>query len=475
MRYIVSAILSLFCVFGAARLEADEMGFLLRPFDAGSLTAPELRFLQVALTSSGHPVGRFNGSWNRETLLALENYSQTVFSESPRQLHVATLVTDLWEEIGSRGWEVRAHPEIGLSFALPVAMISGSQPEGQGTRWWGASDSLTALTQRHSEDEVRLWHRLLTKVGSDLGPKSADSADGRLETSGALQDGRRFHSVSLRIQAEWATVHVVADPSLARQLDLIVGSIGQEDPQPWALPENGRLDSIVETTFLHLRGLGGEPPQETAGIAAPIGDDYLSTGTAFYISPNVLITAGHVVSGCRNVFLRDGTGLDVLAFDADLDIAALRAPRDGRVWLEFRAPDARLGQRIHAVGFPYYSITGTSLHLTSGNVSALAGLDDDRRFFSFTAPVQPGNSGGPLLDAQGAVSGVVVSRLSESYIEDRTGSVPQNLNYALGTDAIRAFISRNHIEARGDGVAGYEVDMGAPPEFADAVVPIVCQ
>ena len=87
---------------------------------------------------------------------------------------------------------------------------------------------------------------------------------------------------------------------------------------------------------------------------------------------------------------------------------------------------------MHAAGFPYYSIAGTSLNLTSGNVSALAGVDDDRRFFTFSAPVQPGNSGGPLIDSRGAVRGLVVARLSEDYIVEATGSLPQNVNYALG-------------------------------------------
>ena len=103
----------------------------------------------------------------------------------------------------------------------------------------------------------------------------------------------------------------------------------------------------------------------------------------------------------------------------------------------------RLGQRLHAAGFPYYSIAGTSLHLTGGNVSALAGVDDDRRFFSFTAPVQPGNSGGPLIGADGAVLGVAVARLSESFIAEATGSLPQNVNYALGGPELATFLAQN--------------------------------
>ena len=148
-------------------------------------------------------------------------------------------------------------------------------------------------------------------------------------------------------------------------------------------------------------------------------------------------------------------------------VAALAPLADGRT--------ARLGQQVHALGFPYYSIAGTSLHLTSGNVSALAGIDDDRRFFSFTAPVQPGNSGGPLLDANGAVMGLVVARLSEDYIVETTGSVPQNINYALREAELADFLARRGIAPDADAaLAEFDMDAGAPDGFEAAVVPIIC-
>ena len=130
---------------------------------------------------------------------------------------------------------------------------------------------------------------------------------------------------------------------------------------------------------------------------------------------------------------------------------------------------------MHAAGFPYYSIAGTSLNLTSGNVSALAGVDDDRRFFTFSAPVQPGNSGGPLIDAGGAVLGLVVARLSEDYIVEATGSLPQNVNYALNEAELAAFLDRSGVGPGAGGLGGFDMDEGAPDGFEAAVVPIVCE
>ncbi len=135
---------------------------------------------------------------------------------------------------------------------------------------------------------------------------------------------------------------------------------------------------------------------------------------------------------------------------------------------------ARLGQSVHAIGFPYYSLTGTAMHLTSGNVSALAGMDDDPRFMSFTAPVQPGNSGGPLIDRGGAVAGVVIARLSDSYIAETTGTVPQNINFALSGAELRGFLDRNGLDAAADGLPAWDIADGAPAGISDAVVPVVC-
>ena len=73
----------------------------------------------------------------------------------------------------------------------------------------------------------------------------------------------------------------------------------------------------------------------------------------------------------------------------------------------------------------------SSLNMTIGNVSALAGLGDDTRSLQFTAPIHPGNSGGPLVDASGNVVGVVTSKLSPLWTAKNIGDVPQNVNFAL--------------------------------------------
>ena len=87
-----------------------------------------------------------------------------------------------------------------------------------------------------------------------------------------------------------------------------------------------------------------------------------------------------------------------------------------------------------------HGVLTSDLNITTGNVSALAGPNNDRRLIQVTAPVQPGNSGGPLLDLAGNIVGVVVSKLNAVKLAELTGDIPQNVNFAINTDAVRAFL-----------------------------------
>ncbi len=105
-------------------------------------------------------------------------------------------------------------------------------------------------------------------------------------------------------------------------------------------------------------------------------------------------------------------GLKVLGVDGRNDLALLTSAKSFSKVAIFRdGRGVRTGEDIIVTGFPLQGLLTSDINVTNGIVSALAGPGDDRRIIQITAPIQPGNSGGPVLDASGHVVGVVVARL----------------------------------------------------------------
>lgn len=214
-----------------------------------------------------------------------------------------------------------------------------------------------------------------------------------------------------------------------------------------------------------------EPPPEAPKVTGTI----IASGTGFYIAPTTLITAAHVVEGCRAVAMIDGTPLEVLNTDSSLDLAVLSGATDAGYWLKLSALEVpKLGEQVTALGYPYYTSLDQGLTVTSGNVSALRGADGSSNRVMVTAPVQPGNSGGPLLNKKGAVIGVVVSRIDDIAVLEETGSLPQNMNFAVPSGPLLTFLAQSRItRPQGSGTGG-DISADIPAGVTGAVVPLHC-
>ncbi|GGG26712.1 hypothetical protein GCM10010964_13300 [Caldovatus sediminis] len=181
----------------------------------------------------------------------------------------------------------------------------------------------------------------------------------------------------------------------------------------------------------------------------------VASGTGFVVAPGRLLTNHHVADGCAEMRARAASGAEmralVIAADRQRDLALLAVQGGGDPGppLAFRgAPEIRRGESVVTYGFPLAGLLSSGPTLTTGEISALAGLGDNPRQFQISAPVQPGNSGGPLLDMSGHVAGVVVGKLNAQRVAQRTGDIPQNVNFAVkGGEAI-AFLRRHGVEPR---------------------------
>ncbi|NBQ75867.1 MAG: serine protease, partial [Acetobacteraceae bacterium] len=176
-----------------------------------------------------------------------------------------------------------------------------------------------------------------------------------------------------------------------------------------------------------------------------------STGTGFVVARDRVLTNHHVIDGCNAITIRTADGRTLPAtmparVDVQRDLALLAVPNNPGPVLAFRSNLVRRGESVVTYGFPLAGLLAAGPTLTTGEVSALAGLANNEQHFQISAPVQQGNSGGPLLDRQGNVMGVIVSKLNAQRIAQRTGDIPQNVNFAVkGTEAL-GFLRRAGVE-----------------------------
>jgi S1-C subfamily serine protease len=100
----------------------------------------------------------------------------------------------------------------------------------------------------------------------------------------------------------------------------------------------------------------------------------------------------------------------------------------------------KLGGTVATVGFPNIGLQGFSPKLAKGEIASLSGAADDPRYFQISVPVQPGNSGGALVDEHGNVIGIVSAKLNASAALAASGALPENVNYAIKSSFLLSFL-----------------------------------
>lgn len=189
----------------------------------------------------------------------------------------------------------------------------------------------------------------------------------------------------------------------------------------------------------------GNPP--VGGSGSPKNDNISmqpnTTGSGIRVSRELFITNNHVIEGCTQVKV-NGVIAKVRNEDPQSDLALLFSTTPGPI-ASLRSKRASVGETIAVAGFPLRGML-SGFNITTGNLSSLSGIGGDTRLYQISAPVQPGNSGGPMLDAAGNLMGVVVSKLDAIKAAKLTGDIPQNVNFAININVLRGFLDANNVE-----------------------------
>lgn len=198
----------------------------------------------------------------------------------------------------------------------------------------------------------------------------------------------------------------------------------------------------------------------------------LATGTAWVVQPGIAITNAHLLDDATEVRLLTHDGVEVLAKvlardnDHDLVVLELATTSGIDVALPVASNPAPLGATVFTVGFPRVDVMGRNPKLSIGVVSGTSGIRDDPDRYQISTPIEPGNSGGPLVNLQGEVVGVVTSMLA---IDDGSGiirSIP-SVAYAVKSDVLSNLLERAGVEPAETEVATLTADANADRKLED--------
>ena len=175
-----------------------------------------------------------------------------------------------------------------------------------------------------------------------------------------------------------------------------------------------------------------------------------SSGTGFAVSSNGhVITNNHVINGCNSIKIHSNGKVipaTVISFDPKNDIALLKGKFIPTHVLPLSDEKTKLLQDIYVAGYPFGKKISTSIKVTKGIISSLTGVGNNFSNFQIDAALQPGNSGGPILNDRGNVIGIAVAKLSLRYIRKNFGVTPENTNFGIKTSVVKSMLHSTNIK-----------------------------
>jgi S1-C subfamily serine protease len=185
----------------------------------------------------------------------------------------------------------------------------------------------------------------------------------------------------------------------------------------------------------------------------PIKEDeiiIIGSGSGFFVSDQGhIVSNDHVVGVCKKVkAYEEGVEifLNILATDMVNDIGLVKGKFKNKKYLNIKTDGAELGEDIIAFGYPLSQELSDSVKLTKGIVSSLTGLGNNISQIQIDAAIQPGNSGGPVVNMNGQVVGIASAGLSQLYMLEKAAYIPENVNFAVASQTLTAFLKAHKVK-----------------------------
>jgi serine protease Do len=439
------ALLVLICFlipWSASAFTADQLG---QEFDARFLTDQEKRLLQTGLAFSGVYNGMIDGAWGTGSQRALERFTQS--QGGGRIVINADAVLAALKAYGAlegEGWERQYDADLDMSFLVPTkALVEGGRSDVFFNMEVRGRSIGYSLTVQDAGGTVRLHQ--FTEDSSVVEAYTVRRPQVWI-TSGRTSDGRSLYTRSDYRRGAWSTIMLSGEDRDAGAFAAITGSIA-----PGYAPAIGISPGVLSDGISTVSALmeEGEPSARvTAEEPAPsaVASPAVGYGTGFIVTAaGEVLTNRHVIADCRSLSI-DGKPAVVLAEDETFDLALLKAEGlAGVAPATFARDPARLNSDVTVAGYPLPDLLG-GLNITRGAVTSLKGIGGDGINMQISAPVQPGNSGGPVVNAAGQVVGVVVAKLDAAKVADLYDDIPQNVNFAIRGEIAKLFLAQNGVD-----------------------------
>jgi serine protease Do len=414
-------------------------------FDPKSLNRSEKVLLQAALTLSRDYYVNLDGIWGPKSANALKIYYERRENITNARYipnwAVMLLLTETIIEFRLNDWGEFHFNDSNMSFFGPdIKLVE----EKSVSFYKGTSTGLELLYTNSNKTQMRKFHSAARSHGIEL----AKIRNGKYWIT-YLQRGNGIHFIqSRRSGARWTTLSVEAEKEDIGRLNLLSATV--REGRPGLISVSRRFSRLTDR---FLEKLEEEERRENARAGKPDAADQSpteekpgpSSGTGFAVSQEGhLLTNAHVVRACEKLQV-NGYPASVVASDDQFDLALVLVPDlPVKNTAKFASAPASLNSDITVAGFPLSRLLG-GLNVTRGSVTSLKGLAGNGVNMQISAPVQPGNSGGPAVNALGAIVGVVVAKLNAAEVANAIGDIPQNVNFAIRGTIAQLFLHQNGI------------------------------
>jgi len=155
-------------------------------------------------------------------------------------------------------------------------------------------------------------------------------------------------------------------------------------------------------------------------FSTPANENRPVSGTGFAISSTgIIVTNYHVIDGAKSIKVRGVNSEFTKTFNARIvvsdknnDLALIQIDDANftsfvKIPYTIKTTLSGVGENIFVLGFPLRATMGDEIKLTNGIISSKTGFQGDITSYQISAPIQPGNSGGPLFDSQGNLIGII--------------------------------------------------------------------